>query len=46
MPNCPAVDERYWPLSSFSFDLINSQEYKNLVRCPRCNPPERPAVGR
>ena len=45
MPNCPAVDERYWPLSSFSFDLINSQEYKNLVRCPRCNPPERPAVG-
>lgn len=45
-PNCPSVAERYWgSLTSFSFDLINSQEYKNLVRCPECNPPERPAVG-
>ena len=36
---------RIGSLTSFSFDLINSQEYKNLVRCPECNPPERPAVG-
>ena len=44
VPNCAAVDERYWPLTDFSFDLINSQQYKALVRCPRCNPPERPSV--
>jgi len=45
IPNCSWVDEKYWPLTGFSFDLINSQEFKALVRCPNCNPPERPAVG-
>ena len=46
IPNCSWVDERYWPLTAFSFDLINSQQFKQLVRCPNCNPPERPAVNR
>lgn len=41
---CGAVDERFWPLTGFSFDLINSAEYQRLVPCPRCNPPERPTV--
>lgn len=45
IPNCSWVDERYWPLTAFSFDLINSQEFKALVQCPNCNPPARPAVG-
>ena len=43
-PTCAAVDERFWPLTEFSFDLINSAEYQRLVPCPRCNPPERPTV--
>ena len=38
---CAAVAEQYWPLTAFSFDLINSAEYSRLVPCPRCNPPER-----
>ncbi len=42
---CTAVDSSYWPLTGFSFDLINSQQYKALIRCTKCNPPERPAVG-
>ena len=42
---CTAVDSQYWPLTEFSFDLINSQQFKSLIRCHRCNPPERPSVG-
>ena len=41
---CGAVAEQYWPLTGFSFDLINSAEYSRLVPCPRCNPPERPTI--
>lgn len=41
---CSAVDEQYWPLTGFSFDLINSQDYKHLLPCPKCNPPERPSI--
>lgn len=44
--NCPKVREEYWgTLTAFSFDLINSQKYKELMRCPGCNPPERPKVN-
>ena len=42
--NCSAVAEKYWPLDEFSYDDLNSQQFKNLVRCPTCNPPERPSV--
>ena len=38
---CAAVDEQYWPLTGFSFDLINSDMYKHLLPCTRCNPPAR-----
>ena len=42
---CPAVDSRWWPLAEFSFSLINSQEYKNLLPCQKCGAPARPSVG-
>lgn len=45
IPNCSWVDEKYWPLTGFSFDLINSQEFKNLVACPNCGAPARPSVS-
>ena len=38
---CAAVNEQYWPLTGFSFDLINSDMYKHLLPCTRCNPPAR-----
>lgn len=41
---CEAVRSEYWPLTAFSFDLINSQPFKNLKPCTKCNPPERPGV--
>ena len=44
IPNCAAVDERYWPLDDFYWSDLNSQQFKNLVRCTKCNAPERPSV--
>ncbi|MBQ7654912.1 MAG: hypothetical protein IJI53_00725 [Clostridia bacterium] len=41
---CPAVASQWWPLEEFSFDLINSQEYKNLLPCQKCGAPARPSV--
>lgn len=40
--NCSAVDEQYWPLSQFYYSDLNSTKFKNLNRCPKCNPPARP----
>lgn len=41
-PNCSAVREEYWPLSSFYYSDLNTTKFKNLNRCPKCNPPARP----
>ena len=43
-PTCSAVNEQYWPLTAFSFDLINSADYSKLIPCTKCNPPERPTL--
>ena len=40
--SCSAVDERYWPLKEFSYADLNSQQFKNLLRCTKCGAPERP----
>ena len=44
VPNCRAINERYWPLSAVPLEKLNSEKYINLVRCPVCNPPERPGL--
>lgn len=44
IPNCPDVNEKFWPLTGFSYDLLNSQQYKSLMRCPTCGAPERPPL--
>ena len=41
IPNCPAVDESYWPLDKFYYSDLNTTKFKNLLRCPKCNPVER-----
>lgn len=43
---CPRVDSQWWPLEEFSFSLINSQEFKNLLPCEKCGAPARPSVNR
>ena len=40
--NCPAVAEQYWPLAQFYYSDLNTTKFKNLIRCPKCNPPARP----
>lgn len=42
---CSAVASQWWPLTEFSFDLINSREYKNLLPCSTCGAPARPSVS-
>lgn len=42
--HCPAVASQWWPLTEFSFDLINSREFKNLLPCQKCGAPPRPGV--
>ena len=38
---CDAVDQRYWPLTGFSYDLLNSAQFSKLLPCSKCNPPAR-----
>ena len=45
VPNCSAVAERYWPLDEFYYSDLNSQQFKNLIRCTTCNAPQRPSVN-
>ena len=40
--NCSAVRESDWPLTGIYYSELNSTKYKKLLRCPTCNPPERP----
>ena len=42
---CPTVASQWWPLTDFSFDLINSREFKNLLPCEKCGAPARPSVS-
>ena len=39
------VDPQWWPLTELSYDLLNSQEYKNLLPCQSCGAPARPSVS-
>lgn len=39
------VDSQWWPLEELSYDLLNSQEYKNLLPCQSCGAPARPSVS-
>lgn len=43
VPACPAVLPQYWPLLPIPFEEINSEGYRNLLPCPKCNAPDRPA---
>ena len=39
---CPSVNKKYTPLTPIPFEKINTQAYANLMRCRKCNAPERP----
>lgn len=39
---CDTVSESYWPLAELDFSLINSNQFKKLIPCEKCNPPARP----
>ena len=41
---CPAVSYTYWPLTPVDLNRINDPNFINLLPCPRCGAPERPAV--
>lgn len=38
---CEAVDQKWWPLTGFSYDVLNSPQYSKLLPCSKCNPPPR-----
>lgn len=40
--NCSTVQESDWPLTGIYYSELNTNKYKNLRRCPKCNPPARP----
>ncbi len=40
-PICDTVDQQYWPLSEFYYSDLNATSFKNLIRCPKCEPPAR-----
>ncbi len=42
--NCSKVAERYWPLTEFNYADLNTQQFKNLIRCTVCGAPERPPL--
>lgn len=44
--NCPDVNQKYWPLEDIPYEMLNSQQYKALLRCPNpeCGAPERPPL--
>ena len=39
LATCEAVDQKWWPLTGFSYDLLNSAQFSKLRPCPKCNPP-------
>lgn len=42
VPNCSAVNQKYWPLDQFYYSDLNTTKFKNLLRCETCNAPARP----
>ena len=41
---CSAVHEQYWPLAAVALERLNDPNFSRLLPCPKCDPPERPAV--
>ena len=41
---CSAVAEQWWPLAGIPIEQLNTPNFSRLLPCPRCDPPERPAV--
>lgn len=39
---CEAVNQQWWPMTGFPYELLNSPEYAKLMPCSVCNPPARP----
>lgn len=39
---CPTVDVKYLPLTSFTYGKLTESNFANLKPCARCNAPERP----
>ena len=42
--NCSSVGAKYIPLSPLYYSDLNSTNFKSLMPCPRCKPPERPSI--
>lgn len=40
-PECPSVDSKYLPLSSFTYGDLGKSDYNSLVPCEVCGAPER-----
>ena len=37
-PNCPQVNEKFWPLTSFCYGDLEKAPYASLTACPGCCP--------
>ncbi|MBQ8162208.1 MAG: L,D-transpeptidase [Clostridia bacterium] len=37
-PNCVQVNEKFWPLSSFSYSQLDEAPFASLTPCPGCTP--------
>ena len=40
---CPSVEKKYLPLTSFKYGELNKGTFAKLKPCSRCNAPDRPA---
>ncbi len=37
-PNCPQVNEKFWPMTAFSYGQLETEPYSRLRPCPGCCP--------